>query len=108
MSHERSWLETRVKAKAWGERYSLVRNVAEVACWGECCDGIPSSQAKHKQSAIRPCCTLKTVLRQDPITPTCKQPTLNGAPLHAEVSAVAGPHHAKLKTTDPQQGPVAC
>ena len=38
MSHERSWLETRVKAKAWGERYSLVKNVAEVACWGQCCD----------------------------------------------------------------------
>ena len=70
MSHERSWLETRFKAKALGERYSLATNVAEVACWGECCDRIPSSRAKNHKTAIRPCCTLRSVLRQDPITPT--------------------------------------
>ena len=37
-----------------------------------------------------PHCVLRSVLRQDTITLTTKRLTLNGAPLHAEVSAAAG------------------
>ena len=51
---------------------------------------------------------LRRVLQQDPIVPNAKPPTCDGTPLHAEVSAAAGPHHAKLKKNDPQQGTVAC
>ena len=36
-------------------------------------------------------CTLRSVLRQDPITPNSKRPTCDGAPLHAEVSVATGP-----------------
>ena len=47
------------------------------------------------------------MLRQDPITPTHKQPILDGGPLHAEVSAAAKPNHPTLKMTDPPWGPFA-
>ena len=47
-----------------------------------------------------PHCTLSSVLRQDPITPTRKQLTLDGGTLHAEKSDTAGPHRAKRKTTN--------
>ena len=54
-----------------------------------------------------PRCMLRSVLQQDPITPTQKQSTLDGEPLRAEVSAAAKPHHATLQMTDPEWGQVA-
>ena len=54
-----------------------------------------------------PPCMLRSMLQQDPITPTNKEPTLDGEPLHAEVSAAAKPHHTKLKMTDPHWAPNA-
>ena len=54
-----------------------------------------------------PLCMLRSVLRQDPLTPTLKQPTLDVGPLRAEVSAASKPHHAELKTTKPSWGLIA-
>ena len=48
-----------------------------------------------------PRCMLRSVLQQDPITPTQTQSTRDGEPLRAEVSAAAKPNHANLKTSDP-------
>ena len=45
----------------------------------------------NHQLSMGLCCPLRSVLQQDPITPHLKRPTCDGAPLHAEVSAVTRP-----------------
>ena len=59
----------------------------------------PSHQTQNHQPVMGPPCVLRSVLQQDPITPTPQKLTLNGGPLHA-VRAAAKPHRTKLKTTD--------